>query len=83
MAVASELLAIVQGLMDLGVDLKKGKKAGNMLSAVLSDADLIAKLEVVLSNLGNLPADVKAVQLSDAPALLGAVISGVENIIAA
>lgn len=78
MALAPEILAMIQGLFDIGVDLKKGGS-----KALLSDADLLAKLEIVFANISNISADVKAVSLSDAPALLGIVISGVENIMAA
>lgn len=83
MAVAPELLAIVEALLDLGVDLKKGSKSGNVLSSILSDQDLVAKLEVVFSKLSSLSSDVKSLSLVDAPELLGVVINGAEKIIAA
>jgi hypothetical protein len=83
MALAPEVLAAIQALLDIGVDIKKGLKAGGVVAALLGDADLIAKLEVVGSKLTSIPSDVSVLALSDAPALLSAVVVGVENIIAA
>lgn len=78
-----EIQAIIEGLFDLGADIKKGLKAGGVLAAVMADADLIAKLEVVAANLSKVGADVKALSAADIVPLVQASVQGVEKILAA
>lgn len=80
---APELLAAIQIVLDISVDVKKGTKAGGIVSTLMADADLVAKVELLTSKLGSIPADVKTVSAADLMPLLGVLIPGVEAIIAA
>lgn len=80
---APEIIAAIEALLDAGIDIKKGMKSGGVIAALLSDKDLIAKLEVVFANLGAIPADVKALSSADIAPLLSVVIPKIEQIIAA
>lgn len=79
----TEIIAAIEALLDVGIDIKKGLKSGGIVAALLADKDLIAKLEIVFANLSAIPADVKALSSADIIPLLSVVIPKVEEIIAA
>jgi len=80
---APELLAAVQALLDIAVDVRKGSKAGGIPAALMADADLLAKLEVVVTKISAIPADLKALTMADVVPLISILIPGIESVIAA
>lgn len=80
---APELIAALEALLAIGVDVKKGMKAGSVVSALMSDAELMSKLEIVLKNLGALPADVRELSAADIMPVLNVAIPGIQKIIEA
>lgn len=78
-----EITAAIQALLDVAVDIKKGTKSGGVVATLLADKDLLAKLEIVITSIGSIPADVKALTAGDIVPLLQILIPGVEAVIAA
>lgn len=81
----NEINNLVEGLLALGLDITKGYKqhkgVTGYVDAIASDPVVLESLKEVITNVTKLPADFKAMNMSDGLMLIGPIVRGIEAIV--